>query len=172
MQKILHIQSAMEFLTTYSWAFLLIAVMLSVLFMIAFIPKTIISNSCNFYSGFYCYDSVLSNTYSPTNTPTGSELKVLLSDTQVGTISISSFNAILGNSNSFNSLCTNSTLHQGSKTLCTATFNSIINRGVIEMGSLYIRGNYCAGAISSLSTGSCSSNGNYVVIGAIRIQSQ
>ncbi len=173
MHRSFSIQSAVEFLTTYSWAFLLIALMLGVLFVFAFTPKSIISSTCNFYSGFYCYDAVFNNVYSAGHVATGSELKIMLSDTQVGIINISSFNAVISGTPSFTGFCTNMTLRQGNKTICTASFNSIETPGTINMGTLYIKGYYCAYAISGLNSEPCtSSNGNYIVLGNVRVQAQ
>ncbi|MCL4381285.1 hypothetical protein M1141_03375 [Candidatus Marsarchaeota archaeon] len=163
----------MEFLTTYSWAFLLIALMVGVLFVFAFTPKSIISSTCSFYSGFYCYDAVFNTVYSAGHVATGSELKVLLSDTQVGVINISRFNAVVSGTQSFTGSCTNTTLRQGNKTLCTASFNSIERTGTINLGVLNITGYYCAHAISNLNSGTCtSSSGNYIVLGNVRVQTQ
>jgi hypothetical protein len=54
-------QSAMEYLMTYGWAILIIAVVLSALFMLGlFNPSTFVSSQCIFPAEFSCIDSYLS----------------------------------------------------------------------------------------------------------------
>ncbi len=54
-------QSAMEYLMTYGWAILIIAVVLSALFMLGlFNPSTFVSSQCIFPAEFSCISSYLS----------------------------------------------------------------------------------------------------------------
>ena len=51
----------MEFLMTYGYVFLIIAIVISALVAFFSIPKTTLPFSCNFYSGFTCTDAALWN---------------------------------------------------------------------------------------------------------------
>ncbi len=55
-------QSAIEFLTTYAWALLIIAVLLGVVFTLTSAPagKQVLQNTCNIQASLPCEDSVLS----------------------------------------------------------------------------------------------------------------
>ena len=54
-------QSAMEYLITYGWAILIIAVVLGVLFQLGVFNLSL-PNECMAYSGYYCQNSTLSTT--------------------------------------------------------------------------------------------------------------
>jgi len=49
-------QSAMEYMTTYGWAILIIAVIASILYLYTSAPTQLVSNTCNFVNGAYCND--------------------------------------------------------------------------------------------------------------------
>ncbi|MGC8478302.1 MAG: hypothetical protein ACP5NE_00005, partial [Candidatus Micrarchaeia archaeon] len=52
-------QSAMEYLLTYGWAVLLIAIIASLLYLYMVVPHVIVPSSCSFSSGTYCNDLVV-----------------------------------------------------------------------------------------------------------------
>ncbi|MEM3827339.1 MAG: hypothetical protein QXR58_01940, partial [Candidatus Micrarchaeaceae archaeon] len=52
-------QSAMEYLITYGWAVLLIAIIASLLYLYLAVPHIIVSSTCSFVSGAYCNDLVV-----------------------------------------------------------------------------------------------------------------
>ena len=175
--KKLKAQNAIEFLITYSWAFLLITVMISVLVIYSSAPKEIISSSCVAYSGFNCIDSLLKETYTA-NVATGSKLIILLNDKQVGITNITSFNAILdtvkSTSGSCKSISGSNTFVSGDITNCSAGFNSIFGIGVMETGIFTIKGTFCAPQISQINNNSaiCTNPANYITNGFIRVQVQ
>ncbi|MGC8648261.1 MAG: hypothetical protein ACP5SJ_02060, partial [Candidatus Micrarchaeia archaeon] len=71
-------QSAMEYLLTYGWAVLLIAIIASLLYLYMVVPHVIVPSSCSFFSGAYCNDLVVG-----TNATThAAKLAVFLTNTQ------------------------------------------------------------------------------------------
>ncbi|MGC9099216.1 MAG: hypothetical protein ACP5HW_01555, partial [Candidatus Micrarchaeia archaeon] len=52
-------QSAIEYLITYSWAILAVAIILSILYFFIYAPSAVAPNSCSFAYGAYCQDMVL-----------------------------------------------------------------------------------------------------------------
>jgi len=56
-------QAALEFLTTYGWAFLVIMVMIGALAYFGILkPSNLLPERCNFGSEFYCQDFIIDNT--------------------------------------------------------------------------------------------------------------
>ena len=49
-------QSALEYLITYGWAILIIAVVVSLLYFFVAVPSSVVPNSCSFTSGVDCQD--------------------------------------------------------------------------------------------------------------------
>ena len=59
-------QSAMEYLTTYGWAILIVAIVVAILYFYTSVPSNIVNNSCTFVSGAYCNDMIIgTNTMTP-----------------------------------------------------------------------------------------------------------
>ena len=54
-----HAQSAFEYLITYGWALLILAVVLIILFYFTTVPSKVVPNTCQFATGAYCEDMVL-----------------------------------------------------------------------------------------------------------------
>ncbi|MEM3280319.1 MAG: hypothetical protein QXR29_03570, partial [Candidatus Micrarchaeaceae archaeon] len=51
-------QSVVEYLITYSWALIIIAVILGILFFALYAPSAIAPSACSFVSGAYCQGMV------------------------------------------------------------------------------------------------------------------
>ncbi|EQD37031.1 hypothetical protein B2A_11905, partial [mine drainage metagenome] len=51
-------QSALEFLSTYAFVFLILAVVISLLFIFASLPRSLLPSQCTFYSGFTCVQAI------------------------------------------------------------------------------------------------------------------
>src|SRR5580692_4946343 len=82
-------QSALEFLTTYSFSFLLIAIVLTILLLFSSLPKEILPTQCTFYSGLNCGD------VSYFNISSGTELVLLVTDTSPGQLRMTNFTATI-----------------------------------------------------------------------------
>ncbi len=159
-------QSAIDFLTTYGFVFLIIAIAISVLYIYVTFPKTIVPAQCTFYGGFTCIDSLYSSL------PGGkAQLIVYATDTQPGIINTTSFNAIVGTATSSEGYCLPRYASNGQTMLCVANFTS----AAVSMASLYtgtfnISANYCASAVSNLTSTACPATSNFLFGGSIRIQ--
>jgi hypothetical protein len=165
-------QSAVEFLTTYSFTFLIIALIIFLLFLYSSLPKTVLPEQCSFYGGFNCLDVVYYNLGSAPK----SQLVVVASDMEPGTVNSLAFNAIINYVNSNSGFCVTNSLSTvsvaGNTIYCVANFISPITLGYVYNVRFNITANYCANSPGSLSNHTCigSSNGNYVYAGQARTQ--
>ena len=69
-------QAAIEYLTTYGWAILIIAVVVSLLYAFVFAPSFITPQKCTFASGANCNDVIIGTS------STASKIVLLLSNSQ------------------------------------------------------------------------------------------
>lgn len=159
-------QSAIEFLNTYSFVFLIIAVVLAMLYILVQVPSTVLPSQCTFYSGFSCQDSEYSvNAVSGTTS-----LYLLALDSQPGVVNITSFSADIASTGSVSGSCAPSRVSQGQLLLCTATFASAATAGASYVGSFAIVGNYCTpGASNSISV-NCPATSQFSYTGFINTQ--
>ena len=65
-------QSSVEYLSTYGWAFLIMGIVVSIIYLYVSEPALLVTNSCNFISGLYCQEIALM-----TNTVTHNTTAVL-----------------------------------------------------------------------------------------------
>ena len=142
-------QSAIEFLTTYGFVFIVIALVLTFLIIFATIPKATFPTECTFYSEFHCLDSIYFGA------PGGSQLVVLSTDMVPGNMSISGFNAIMGSYPSTGGFCTPNTITAGQMFYCAANFSEPVTPGQQYSGMFSVVANYCAGAPSRISNSTC-----------------
>ncbi|MCL4374116.1 MAG: hypothetical protein M1360_03985 [Candidatus Marsarchaeota archaeon] len=156
-------QSAIEFLSTYAFMFLIIAVAVLLLFMYFSLPKNILPSACNFYSGFNCADAVYANT------STGSELLIVATDMMPGIVNTSSFGAYLGYINSTSGYCAPSFAIAGQEMYCIAYFNSKAVLGRSYGGTFHIKANYCAAGAASIYNASCSASSNFTYSGYLTV---
>ncbi|MGC8586633.1 MAG: hypothetical protein ACP5K5_03790 [Candidatus Micrarchaeia archaeon] len=156
-------QSAIEFISTYAYMLLIIAVVLLLLFMYFSLPKSIMPTTCNFYSGFDCKDAIYANT------STGSELVVFATDMMPGIVNTSSFSAYLGYANSTSGYCAPSFALAGQEIYCVAFFNSKAVLGRSYSGTFKIKANYCAPGSSSISNATCPSGITYTYAGYVTL---
>jgi hypothetical protein len=162
-------QSSVEFISIYSFAFLIIAFGLALIFSIASIPKSIIPTQCSLYGGLTCVDTVYAS-----SGPAMSKLFIEVSDGEQGILNISTFNAILNTKASTSGYCTPNVIYQGGNTICIADFASVATTGILYSGTFKLTGNYCTPAPGFVyNTISCPTHGNqnYTFSGSIRLYS-
>lgn len=160
-------QSAIEFITTYSYVFLIIAVAFSILLLYFALPKTIVPLECNYYSGFSCVDASL---VIRGVSGGGGSLVIVAQDNQEGIINVSTFNAVLNYKKSSTGYCLPSTVIDGQTIYCIANFTFTPNPSTVYQGSYSLYANYCGGGPSNISTTSCIASDTFVYSGNIRIQ--
>jgi hypothetical protein len=155
-------QTALEFLTTYAFTFLIIAIVLFLLLLFALIPKTALPVSCSYYSGFSCIDTAYFNIGYK------SQLVVIATNMQPGIVNISNFSATIGYIQSTNGFCTPQVTTGGQTVYCVANFTNPLVIGDSYSATYHISANYCAELQSSGAT--CQSSAAYSFAGQAKTQ--
>ncbi len=159
-------QSAIEFITSYSYVILIVAVVLAIMFLYFSIPKTVIPFQCSFYSGFSCTDAAF-----VINTIVGGgQLIIVGEDTQAGIINVSSFNAFVLFHNSTSGYCIPNQATRGQYVYCVANFKFTPNITNVYFGTFQAHANYCTSGTGNLSLLYCPANRDYVFTGSVRVQ--
>ncbi|MDE1805029.1 MAG: hypothetical protein KGH59_04595, partial [Candidatus Micrarchaeota archaeon] len=126
-------QSATEFLLTYGWAFLIIAVVLAALYFFVVAPGNITPGSCQFSSGANCQDIIMGSSSQLT------KIAVLLSNTQSYPIASP---RLIFNATQFGSLvarCVPNLVLPGGAIICNATIKqNNIAAGALVAGSFQL----------------------------------
>ncbi|MEM3744472.1 MAG: hypothetical protein QW759_01385 [Candidatus Micrarchaeaceae archaeon] len=126
-------QSAIDYLLTYSWALIIVALIMGIPFFLIYVPSIIVPSTCSFVSGAYCQDMVFgSNSVS-------SSVAIFLTNTQPYpvvnpsiTLNISSVGAVQGT-------CRPSLVVAGGAIICNVTIpQRAIAYGTLESGKLYL----------------------------------
>lgn len=158
-------QSAVEFLTTYSFAFLVIGVALALLYVFSSIPASTLPTQCTFYNGFSSSCDALYY-----NTSSGANLTVIATDAQPGVLNVSSFSAYINFGVSTSGSCAPTVALDGQTIYCTANLAQKPNLGSIYTGTFDVKANYCANSPSNISNATCPSSTTFVYPGSIRLQ--
>ncbi len=159
-------QSAVEFLTTYSFVFIVIVASFVLLAILSVAPKSVFPSRCTFYSGFSCIDAG----YTPNSISSKSVLYLLLIDETPGVINITSFNAVVSLSASTSGSCskqTNGIVTQGMYVYCAANVPVVASVGGAYTGTLSISANYCTSLSSSIP---CKGPSLYSYAGSFSVQ--
>ncbi|MGC8586500.1 MAG: hypothetical protein ACP5K5_03080, partial [Candidatus Micrarchaeia archaeon] len=132
-------QSAVEFLTAYSWVIFIIAVVLFLLYMFVSVPSTIVPSVCSFESGVYCNDLILA-----TNSTThSSSLLLLVTNTQPYPIENASIYVDINGLNTSPENCQPNIVGAGSELFCNLKLPMYLPFNKMLSGNLYIKANYC-----------------------------
>ena len=158
-------QSAVEFVSTYAFVFLVVAVIIVLLYLFSSIPTKTLPFQCTAFSGFSCTDVVY------TTMGANSQLTVSLTDAQPGVVNISAFNARI-NGVSVIGTCTPRTLLPGNPVTCTALFPISAGNGNIYSGVFNISANYCANGASNISNVTCKTGSSFLYAGSLTTQAQ
>lgn len=157
-------QSAIEFISSYGFSFLIIIIAISVLFIFTSLPRKILPDYCNFYGGFTCADVLY------TNTSTGSSLVVAAVASQPGIVNASNFTATLNYQHSVSGYCTPSYALAGQRIYCIANFTFNGTYGTPYIGTFTIQSNYCANPPGNVSTAACAASTTYNFSGNVRAE--
>jgi hypothetical protein len=144
-------QSAIEFVTSYSWLLLIIAIVLILLYMFIGAPSTVVPSACSFENGVYCNDIILAANTSTHTT----KLLLLMTNTQPYPIANPSMYAQINGVNTSVASCEPSLANAGSQLFCIVALplNSSLNAFVT--GQVYLNAKYCGLPGSPVSKGSC-----------------
>ncbi len=162
-------QMAIEYLTTYAYVFIIIAVVIAALLLFLTYPKTIIPTQCTFYSGFHCIDAA----FEQNSISGGSDLIILATDSQVGVIafnSVSPFSAKIANYGSTSGSCSPAKVTSGGSFVCTALFGFKPSTQTAYTGTFSISADYCVTAPQNVSNANCAASGNFEYSGNFRTQ--
>ncbi|MEM0202310.1 MAG: hypothetical protein QXR73_03980, partial [Candidatus Micrarchaeaceae archaeon] len=145
-------QSAVEYLITYGWAILLVAVAVSLLYLYVAVPKAIVPSTCNFVTGVVCQDMILG-----TNTTThATEIGLFLINPQQYPIYNPKIYATINGKNTSAIACKPSFILAGGSVICVlpaANVSSSFNQ--FFSGNLYLNVSYCGLAPKPASLSSC-----------------
>lgn len=156
-------QSAMEYLVTYSWAILIITIVVAILYFYYSIPTQIVSNSCTFVNGAYCTDFIIGTNTATHNTTLGFFLTNLQSYPLVNP----KMYAHVGNSNSIAYDCSPHVVLPGGSMICVVNVSTSTSIGSFLSGSLYLNATNCGLSASSyLATHNCSKAVNQTYTGS------
>ena len=143
-------QAALEYLTTYSWVILIIAIVAVLFYLYIKVPSTLPS-SCTFISGFYCTDIVLQSNAITHNTL----LTVALSNAQAYAIANPKLFVSISAANTTTFACSPNFVLPGGGILCTANVPISTNLGTLLAGDLYLNATYCGLLGNYIYTGNC-----------------
>ena len=144
-------QSAMEYLITYGWAILLVAIIVSLLYLYVVVPHIIVPSSCSFVSGAYCNDIVLGSNAITHATKIG----LFLTNTQPYPIANPVLYANINGANTTQYLCKPSFIFPGGTIICIANITQTTTLGQFLAGTLYLKALYCGFSAKPASSLNC-----------------
>ncbi|MEM3199314.1 MAG: hypothetical protein QXD11_01050, partial [Candidatus Micrarchaeaceae archaeon] len=131
-------QSAMEFLITYDWALLLIAIFLAALYFFVIVPYVLNPNYCVFSNGVACEAMFLA-----TNLTHATTIGLLLTNTQSTPISNPSILASVNNANSSIARCMPNYVLPGGSIICILKLPMSSSINTYLSGSFYLHADSC-----------------------------
>ena len=138
-------QSALEYLVTYGWAILIIAIIVSLLYFFVAVPSSVVPNSCSFVTGANCEDMELgSNTISHTST-----ISLLITNNKDYAIKDPSITVEYNKVNVTHS-CYPSYVLPGGSIICIANLSTFLPINAYAYGNLYLNSEDCG--LSNLSS--------------------
>lgn len=160
-------QSAIEFISVYGFALLIIGTMIALIAIFINVPKVTYHFGCTSYGGFECEDVA----FSPNSITGHSSLYLFLSNRQPGIINISAFNAVVDNIMSTSGSCYPTRTIQGNTLTCVANMPINPKISAIYTGYFYIKADYCAPPPYLAANTVCKANGNLTFTGSVSVQS-
>ena len=143
----------MEYMTTYGWAILLIAIMITLLYFYVTVPYAIAPNSCIFFIGASCNDMVFGTSLSH-----ATEIGLFLSNSQPYPILNPSLTASINGKNyTLANDCKPNYVLPGGEMICILPMPISSSLNQFFAGSFYLTANYCGLAAISSSKSSCAS---------------
>ncbi|MDE1845663.1 MAG: hypothetical protein KGH53_00040 [Candidatus Micrarchaeota archaeon] len=140
------LQSSIEFLTTYSFLFLLIGIIISFLFFFATAPRSVIPGQCTSLTGLSCASVI-----DYVNRSLGySLLTFSFSNSQPVPVNILSMQVLINTANSFSSGCIPNVVYPGGSFTCIGAMAQTPAVGTTVSGFYTINTLYCNSGVSSL----------------------
>ncbi|MDE1857407.1 MAG: hypothetical protein KGH98_05025, partial [Candidatus Micrarchaeota archaeon] len=155
------LQSALEYLLTYGWAILLVAIVSVLLYAYINSPGQIAPSSCNFVDGAYCNDLVIG-----TNVTTHQTVVAFyLTNIQKYPLESPVIYANLNGTNSTSNACKPNFVLAGGSIICILTLPQKTSIGDLVSGNLYLKARYCGLVAIPTSSTSCKSAPEQVYLG-------
>ena len=133
-------QSALEYLITYGWAILIIAVVISLLYLYVAVPKIIVPSTCSFVTGAVCQDMIFG-----TNTTThATVIGFFITNSRKYPIYDPEIYASVNGKNTSAALCKPSFVLSGGSVICVLKVPNVSSSlGQFFSGSIYLNASYC-----------------------------
>ena len=146
-------QSALEYIITYSWAILIIGVIVGLLYFYGFVSLSLRPSGCTINGGFFCEDSMVGMYMHNGEYLVG----MLLTNTNQYPISNPTINVSYDGYSSGGSICDNAVIPAGGAFLCVAEIPSNkISLGEYVKPTIYLQAGNCALSSAYVINGSCS----------------
>lgn len=158
----MRMQAATEYLITYGWALLIIAVAIGAIAYFVTVPSSIVTNTCTFSSTLICSDvsfgtnTTSGNTYLTVYIQNNGEYAI---QNPIMIVNIAGANSSVGQCNAY-------LLSPGVTANCQTVLNlSNVKLGQLETGTIYVEGGNCGVLANYISTGICTGAPNMTVVG-------
>lgn len=137
------LQSAMEFLSTYGWAFLILAALSLAIFYFVTLPTTEEPMQCVFQLNVYCKSlTITSNSIATT-------LNIILVNSQQYLILNPKVKVNMGTYGNSNTICSPTSDAAGNTIICVVIFNTAISPGATIGGTIHMNFTVCPSGIAS-----------------------
>ena len=147
-------QSAMDYVTNYGWAVLILVVIIALLYFYIYIPAQVVNTSCNFVNGVYCSDLIVASNSVTHNTV----VALLLTNAQQSSLLNPKLYAHINNVNTSSSNCSPNYVLPGGSMICSFNTTTTMSNGQLLSGVVYLNVTYCQLSSGSYGTGaSCQS---------------
>ncbi len=146
----MRLQSSVEFLTTYSFLFIILGVVMAVLIFVVSAPASTIPSQCSSFGGPNCnYIQVYTN-----ETYGYSLITFSIVNSQPSPINVTNTIVTVKNSN-YVGACTPSFLDPGEYSTCSVEFNTFSPTTQLMQGFYQLNAQFCNSGVSSLSQTQC-----------------
>ncbi|MDE1810834.1 MAG: hypothetical protein KGH66_02235 [Candidatus Micrarchaeota archaeon] len=132
-------QSAMEYLTTYGWALLIVGIVTAILYLYSTTPTTIVPTTCVFVTGAYC-NAIVVGANSITHATT---VALFLTNSQPYPIATPYLYAQLNGANTTQAKCSPNYVVQAGSMICVLNLPIKSSLGQFLAGRLYLNVTYC-----------------------------
>ena len=160
-------QSALEYLVTYGWALLLVAIVASLLYLYVLAPSAIVPSQCSFASGMQCKDLILGMNY----TTHAAELAIYATNSQPYPIEKPVLYININGVNTTAVQCKPNYVLAGGSIICEVPLSQKVSFNQLVTGSLYINALYC-GLTGANTPASCTTSPTEVYSGSFNAHVQ
>lgn len=157
-------QSAMEYMATYGWALIVIALVAGAAYYFLLIPNSTAASQCVISSGLHCDDVAVSGYGS-----SGGSVALLLTNTQQYPIMDPSVNLSIGGTNTSAS-CMTAYAVAGGSVVCTVSTPVQLSKGQLVGGKFFVTARYCGMVLSPFNASMCGTAPKQAYLGTFTVQ--